>query len=170
MIGHHHAIVAAAGYAAIHTASPQRADVKTLAAGLAISTVCGLLPDIDEDGSIVSRTLGPVGWVLSKAVGFAAGGHRGATHTLPAVALVAAAVWFATRDVNLTAAAGWGYLSHLIGDTLTPMGVPWLWPVQRLGSRLSVGLFTTGTAVETWVTYGWVAVCALLIYRQLAGQ
>ena len=170
MIGKHHAIVAAAGYAAIHSATGDRADLKGLTAGLAVATVAGLLPDIDEDGSIVSQTLGPVGWALSKAVSVVAGGHRGATHTLPAVLAVAAAVFALTRDVDLTTAAAWGYLSHLLGDTLTPMGVPWLWPVQRLGDRLSLALFTTGTAFETVAVWGWVAVCALLIGRQLTGQ
>lgn len=41
-----------------------------------------------------------------------------------------------------------GLLSHLVGDGLTPGGVPWLWPLPWRGS---LGLFRTGSNVERWL-------------------
>lgn len=166
MIGKHHAIVAAASWAAVYgTGIPGSGFVP----GLAVATVAGLLPDIDEDGAIVSRALGPVGNVLSDVVSLVAGGHRGATHTLPAVVLVAAAVYWLWGDPALAMAAGCGYLSHLIGDTLTPMGVPWLWPLRSVDHRYSLNLFTTGTFLEVLVTWGWVIGCGVIVYRRITG-
>lgn len=171
MIGKHHAIVAAASWAAVHsTGATGKPGAQGLLSGLAVATVAGLLPDIDEDGSIVARSLGPVGWALSKAVSVLAGGHRGATHTIPVAFLVAAAVFAVSRDLNLATAALCGYLSHLVGDTLTPMGVPWLWPIRPLDARFSLSLFTTGTYMEVLATYGWVIGCGVAVYRTVTRQ
>lgn len=38
-----------------------------------------------------------------------------------------------------------GYLAHLVGDSLTERGVPWLWPSRR---RYRVGSIDTGKKVE----------------------
>lgn len=171
MIGKHHAIVAAASWAAVHsTGAAGPAGAGGVVPGLVVATVCGLLPDIDEDGSIVSQALGPVGWALSKTISFAAGGHRGATHTIPAALVVAGLVLVVSRNPHLAAAAFVGYVSHLVGDTLTPMGVPWLWPIKPVDDRVSLNLFTTGTYLEVLATWGWVAGCVFTAYRQLAGK
>lgn len=45
-------------------------------------------------------------------------------------------------------AVGCGWLSHMAGDTLTPHGVPWLWPLRPLDDTVSVGLFRSGSPVE----------------------
>lgn len=49
-----------------------------------------------------------------------------------------------------TTAIGLGVFMHLIGDMLTPEGVPLLWPVRH---RFGVGLFTTAGAVEGIFTF-----------------
>lgn len=170
MIGKHHAIVAAASWAAVYSSGAAGTATGGVLPGLAVATGAGLLPDIDEDGSIVSQALGPVGWALSKVIGAVAGGHRGATHTIPAALLVAGLVLLATRSPNLAAAAFVGYLSHLVGDTLTPMGVPWLWPVRSVDDRFSLNLFTTGTYIEVLAAWGWVAACLFAIFRTRTGS
>ncbi len=170
MIGKHHAIVAAASWAAVYSSGAAGSSAGGVLPGLAVATAAGLLPDIDEDGSIVAQALGPVGWAAAKVIGLVAGGHRGATHTIPAALFVAAVVLVVTRSPNLAAAAFVGYLSHLVGDTLTPMGVPWLWPVGSLDNRLSLNLFTTGTYLEVLATWGWVAGCVFASYRALSGR
>lgn len=48
----------------------------------------------------------------------------------------------------LPAAVGFGVVFHLVGDGLTPSGVPALWPSQR---RYRIPLFTTGGVVERFV-------------------
>jgi inner membrane protein len=62
--------------------------------------------------------------------------HRGPTHSLLAVATVMLAVHAWLGVLPLTLAIGAGYLSHLLADALSPMGVPFLWPALRWRYRL----------------------------------
>lgn len=68
-------------------------------AGVAISTVvcagAAVLPDLDEPEATAARTFGLVGRSSSKAVRWAAGGHRQRTHTLLFAGLAALAGWWA---------------------------------------------------------------------------
>jgi inner membrane protein len=102
--------------------------------------------------------------------------HRGATHSLAFAALVgglgAALGVVAEQTVSVglpLPAVGFAIgaltvLAHLLGDTLTPMGVNYFWPVSSRTVSLSLtradnrwansGLFGLGLAV----TAGWVAV------------
>ena len=103
--------------------------------------------------------------------------HRGATHSLAFAALVGAAgaaVGLAAASVVSVdlplplpavgfAVGALTVLAHLLGDTLTPMGVNYLWPLPASPVSLSLtradnrwansGLFGLGLAV----TAGWVA-------------
>lgn len=63
-------------------------------------------------------------------------------------------------DVWPALAVGVGWLSHMAGDTLTPHGVPWLWPSRPLEDTVSVGLFRSGSSVESVVS--WVLIAGLL--------
>ncbi|QHW30710.1 metal-dependent hydrolase [Paenibacillus rhizovicinus] len=68
--------------------------------------------------------------------------HRGLTHTV-----WAAAAWWAIGNGleeqvgvdGLAQTALWGYLSHLIADTLTPSGVKWLYPLTKKTFKLPIG-------------------------------
>jgi inner membrane protein len=106
--------------------------------------------------------------------------HRGATHTLAFLAVVAAALgWLghvfagqfgtaSTRTAGLgVAVAGVAVGSHLLADALTPSGVPLLWPLSR--RRFSVPLTTAGNPVAN---YGLLAVglVATLAVGYLAGR
>ncbi|MFW5977638.1 MAG: metal-dependent hydrolase [Halohasta sp.] len=106
--------------------------------------------------------------------------HRGPTHSLAFAALVGgigAALGVAAEsvlsvDLSLSLpAVGFAIgaltvLAHLLGDTLTPMGVNYFWPVSTRTVSLSLtradnrwansGLFGLGLLV----TAGWVAVVA----------
>ena len=48
-----------------------------------------------------------------------------------------------------TVAVAGGMLVHVVGDMLTPDGVPLLWPLRR---RFGVGVFRTAGVVEDVVT------------------
>ncbi len=68
--------------------------------------------------------------------------HRGATHSLAAGAVVTCialiAFAFAGRP-TIGLWFGWGFLTHLLTDALTPMGCPaLLWPWHPGGSRWSI--------------------------------
>lgn len=52
------------------------------------------------------------------------------------IASAAAMMWFFPDEFGwLPACIGVGYLAHLVGDTLTTGGVPWLWPVMARRPR-----------------------------------
>ncbi len=89
-----------------------------------------LLPDLDHPRSLLGRQLPWISGPLSRLFG-----HRGFTHSLLAVGMgvwglaQVEAPWLlsgAVRDALIV-----GYLSHLLGDWLTPMGIPLLWPWRR---------------------------------------
>ena len=89
-----------------------------------------LLPDLDHPHSLLGRQLPWLSGPLSRLFG-----HRGFTHSLLAVGMgvwglaQVEAPWLlsgAVKDALIV-----GYLSHLLGDWLTPMGIPLLWPWRR---------------------------------------
>ena len=109
----------------------------------ALVGVAALLPDVDHPGSAAGRMAPGV----SHAFGLVFG-HRGFLHSLLgaacltwAVCRLAAVLGFAVPWQPLFA----GYMVHLVLDTFTPSGVPWLWP---LGVRVSVPLVRTGGILE----------------------
>ena len=89
-----------------------------------------LLPDLDHPRSLLGRQLPWISGPLSRLFG-----HRGFTHSLLAVGMgvwglaQVEAPWLLSGAVK--AALIVGYLSHLLGDWLTPMGIPLLWPWRR---------------------------------------
>ena len=89
-----------------------------------------LLPDLDHPRSLLGRQLPWISGPLSRLFG-----HRGFTPRLLAVGMgvwglaQVEAPWLlsgAVKDALIV-----GYLSHLLGDWLTPMGIPLLWPWRR---------------------------------------
>ncbi|MFC6835553.1 metal-dependent hydrolase [Halomarina ordinaria] len=95
--------------------------------------------------------------------------HRGVTHTLPFAFGVGLALWAAGRTLagplglppetlgTFGAFVGvFGVCAHLLADTVTPMGVPWLWPLS--GRRYSLSLVR---ADDTLANYGLFALGAL---------
>ncbi|WP_051966249.1 metal-dependent hydrolase [Thermanaerosceptrum fracticalcis] len=105
--------------------------------GLAIGMVASLLPDIDEPGSMISRKIPIIPYIISLL------GHRTITHSLIGLVLFSGFLFVYAKEYLMV--GGVAYLSHLILDTLTPAGVPWFYP---LGRNYSLGLFRTGGLTE----------------------
>ncbi len=106
-----------------------------------------LLPDLDHPRSVLGQRLPWISKPLSRLFG-----HRGFTHSLLAVA---AAIWGLDQSLapallptGVKDALIIGYLSHLLGDWLTPAGIPLLWPSKRR-YRLPGWPLKSGGAVET---------------------
>src|SRR5262245_10161003 len=153
---------AAAGYLAYEALRPAGRHDAGL---LATAVVCANLPDLD--------------FLPGLAIGNPTAFHRGATHTVMAAFVVAAAVWAVARwqrvmrPAALAAVSGMAYLSHLLLDWMTVDAVPpagiqllrpfsdaWLHaPWSLLGeiivdSRSRVGFvesLLTPTAVHAWI-------------------
>lgn len=126
--------------------TPALADANLGQSVLAALTT-SLLPDLDHPKSVLGQRVRWISVPLSNLFG-----HRGFTHSLLAVALCA---WGMGTDAmtDLMPAAVkdaliLGYLSHLLGDWLTPAGIPLLWPIQRR-FRLPGWPLRSGGAMET---------------------
>ncbi len=106
------------------------------------------LPHFLFDGLllVLFSLTGLIGSLLAHIV---AGKHRGRTHSLAAVALLAvgaAFLQFPPWTIGFLA----GYVSHLLADSLTHSGIPILWPFSQARFHLlPFGLkLTTGSWVE----------------------
>lgn len=114
---------------------------------------CGcLLPDIDCRESTVGKRIPILSYPISLVLG-----HRGALHSLLAVAgLGYLAYEFQLLWLEYVAM---GYLLHLIGDYLTPSGVPLLFPFDK---RFRFALVADTNSVGEWVFAGGIFVGCLL--------
>ena len=133
----------------------------------AVAAAGSLLPDIDHPKSQIAnirvgriKPLLPVALVVSALVG-----HRGVTHSLIAVVALLALLIAYTANSGMAAHAHVaalviGYLSHIAGDSLTPSGVPLLWPRSK---TYSVKMFRTNSIIETIITWI-ICTCASVIY------
>lgn len=108
----------------------------------------GLLPDLDHPKSALGRRLPFLSIPLAALFG-----HRGFTHSLLAVGVVLALlVKLSLASPHLNSDLSWlivpvsiGYLSHLLGDSFTPSGVPLLYPKK---TPYSFNLFKTNDIRE----------------------
>lgn len=95
---------------------------------------------------------------------------RSAKAGLATFVLCAAAVWaLRGADTGMSwvgLAVGLGALAHLLGDALTPEGVPLWWaPWHRQARRYTLGLFTTNTWPERFVVTPILIIGILLLGR-----
>src|SRR3990170_6428683 len=121
----------------IATQPPQTISLATGITALMVGIVGGLTPDIDQPTADLWRKL-PAGSVIGRIFHPFLGGHRYISHSIIGILFFS---WFSkfllTRvgqvllvDINIVWSAFMiGYISHLIMDTLTQEGVPWLFPI-----------------------------------------
>lgn len=154
------AITALAVLVLVHM--PESLRLSTLLAALLANQLGGIAPDIDQPTAPLWRNL-PEGHLVGKVFGKLLGGHRFISHSILGLGLFA---WLANLllrflhpimphvDIRLV----WyafiiGYVSHLVMDSFTKEGVPWLLPVPyKLGlPPLRRFRITTGKAMEILV-------------------
>jgi inner membrane protein len=126
--------------------------------------VGGIAPDIDQPTAPFWRNL-PVGRYFGKIVDAMLGGHRFISHSLLGLMLfgfLVRGLLLFLHPVMTTIDAGivwWafmlGMVSHLIMDSSTKEGVPWLLPIPiKFGiPPFKSWRITTGKWVETWVVF-----------------
>jgi inner membrane protein len=142
--------------------TPDQVTLKLIFYGVA--AVGALVPDIDNARSTLGKHLGVVSREIQKHAG-----HRTIFHSLVGLAIAGAIVFavewglaylFKTVGWSLTSGALVaqvalvallvGYGLHLVADSLTLGGVPWLWPLhKRFGFPPKRSWrFRSGSAVE----------------------
>lgn len=130
-------------------------------AGIAIGGLTALSPDLDHPGARGVRFLGPVGWVLCRALRALSRlttgvSHRGLTHSLVfAVGIgcltggLASLILTGENALYLGVSGGLGVVAALLGDLVTIAGLSHLlWP---FGARVSIPRWArikTGGLVE----------------------
>lgn len=136
--------------------------VATALAAVLANQLGGIAPDIDQPTAPLWRNL-PVGRYLGRVFGALIGGHRFLSHSLLGLGLFAVLAGLLLDfmqpvipriDTNFVWLAFIiGMVSHLIMDTLTKEGVPWLLPLPfKFGiPPVRSWRITTGKAVEMYV-------------------
>ncbi len=131
----------------------------TVLVALLANQIGGIVPDIDQPTAPFWRNL-PVGGFFGRFIDKMLGGHRFITHSLLGVALFGflaklLLVFIHPIMPHVNIGLVWwafiiGMLSHLIMDTFTKEGVPWLLPIPiKFGlPPLRTARITTGKKAE----------------------
>lgn len=152
------------GFASTTTMAHQ--DWKTLSIGVAVAVFSSILPDLDHDGSYISKYLTfnskqqnrsivtlligifvitlclyqdwPI-WTMLAGLYIAIAAyvpHRSFTHSFLGVGLAGMIGFLASPNLVYFGFFMAGYLSHLFADALTVSGIPLLWP-KKMDFRLA---------------------------------
>ncbi|MDB5176637.1 MAG: Membrane protein containing transrane [Candidatus Saccharibacteria bacterium] len=176
MKGRTHDLAAATGLAiAVVVVSPlPPLSLATVILAFVANQLGGIAPDIDQPTAPFWRNL-PIGGLFGRVVGKMLGGHRFLTHSLIGLVLMGFLVHWLLVFLqpimpNVQIDYVWwafiiGMISHLIMDSFTREGVPWLLPIPiKLGfpplRRLRI---TTGKNIENFVVFPLIALILIFI-------
>jgi inner membrane protein len=141
---------------------PEAVRLSTVLLAVFANQLGGVAPDIDQPTAPLWRNL-PEGHFVGRVFGKLLGGHRFLSHSVVGLALFA---WLSNLllhflhpimphvDILLVWYAFLiGYVSHLVMDTFTKEGVPWLLPIPvKFGvPPLRTFRITTGKKIETLI-------------------
>jgi inner membrane protein len=141
---------------------PVTLSLATAIVAVLANLIGGIAPDIDQPTAPLWRNL-PVGRYFGRVFGVLLGGHRFLTHSLIGLVLLG----FLSRMLltflhpimgSINSDIVWwafmiGVISHLVMDTFTKEGVPWLLPLPiKFGiPPLKAWRITTDSMVETFI-------------------
>lgn len=143
---------------------PKTFTLGTALIALLANLIGGITPDIDQPTAPFWRNL-PVGGTVGRVIDRMLGGHRFITHSLAGMALLGWVFYGLLKFLHpsaphLNITLVWqafmiGMISHLVMDTLTKEGVPWLLPLPfKFGlPPLRAWRITTGKFAETWLVF-----------------
>jgi inner membrane protein len=167
------AITALGAVAFVH--SPASMTLATALVAVLANQIGGILPDIDQPTAPLWRNL-PEGKIFGKVFDKSMGGHRFLTHSLLGAALfgyLAHLLLMFLRPImpHVNIGLVWcafaiGLASHLMMDTFTKEGVPWLLPLPfKIGlPPLKALRITTGKAVENLLIFPGLLAANIWLY------
>ncbi len=149
----------------------------------------GIAPDIDQPTAPFWRNL-PVGGDFGRIIDNLLGGHRFISHSLLGVAGFGFLSWTLLKFIHpiiphtSVTVVWWAFMigvaSHLIMDTFTKEGVPWLLPIPiklgipplkafriTTGSLVERGVFVIIFAVDGWYVASHYTKLLALIHQQI---
>ncbi len=148
---------------------PRTMSLATVIAAFIANQLGGIAPDIDQPIAPFWRNL-PIGGFFGRIVAKMLGGHRFLTHSIVGLFLFGLATQWLLALIHPimptvdTQIVWWafmiGMVSHLVMDTLTKEGVPWLLPIPiKFGiPPLRAWRITTGKIGEG------IIFCLLLVF------
>ncbi len=158
-----HDVAAITVLAAVVLAQPLRTvTLSTAIVAVVANQIGGIAPDIDQPTAPFWRNL-PVGGIFGRLIGRTLGGHRFLSHSILGLALFGFLTNLLLQFLhpimpNVDIGLVWwafmiGMVSHLVMDSFTKEGVPWLLPIPwKFGfppvKRLRI---TTGKKVEHFI-------------------
>jgi inner membrane protein len=162
MTGRTHDLAAITALGVVATILPiHPMTLSTALVAILANLIGGITPDIDEPTAPLWRNL-PIGGVVGRIIDKGLGGHRFLTHSLLGAGLFGALAYGFLRflqpiipHINIHV-AWWAFIigvgSHLVMDTFTKEGVPWLLPIPfKFGfPPIKTLRITTGHVVETY--------------------
>lgn len=158
-------------------AGEQSMTLSTVLVAIFANLVGGITPDIDQPTAPFWRNL-PVGRYFGRIFAALNGGHRFLTHSLLGLGIFAILshwllVFVHPLMSNVSIDLVWrsfmiGMISHLVLDSFTKEGVPWLLPIPfKFGfpplKRLRI---VTGKKFETWVVFPGLVLLNVIFYSQ----
>lgn len=178
MIARTHDVAAITLLAAIVLAQPLRTvTLSTAIVAVVANQIGGIAPDIDQPTAPFWRNL-PVGGVFGRLIGRTLGGHRFLSHSILGLALFGFLVNLLLTFLqpimpNVDRELVWwafmiGMVSHLVMDSFTKEGVPWLLPIPwKFGfPPLKRFRITTGKKVEHFVVLPLLIGIAIWLFAQ----
>lgn len=134
----------------------------------------GLTPDIDQPTASLWHKI-PAGTVFGKLISPFLGGHRFISHSIFGIVLFGFIANYSLQLARHTLVVDipivwWsfmiGYISHLVMDTFTREGVPWLFPVpMKIGIPPFAFLrIKTGGFIEKAIVFPALILCNVYIY------
>lgn len=139
MTGRTHDLAAVTALGAVLLINPlPSVTLGTAIAALLANQIGGIFPDIDQPTAPFWRNL-PVGNLFGKMFGKVSGGHRFLTHSLIGLLLAGLLARLLLQFIHplmphINIGLVWwafiiGVISHLVMDSFTEEGVPWLLPI-----------------------------------------
>lgn len=160
---------------------PSSLSLSTAIVAVLANLIGGIAPDIDQPTAPLWRNL-PIGRYFGRVFGVLLGGHRFLTHSLIGLVLVGflanmlltflqPVMGSVNRDI-----VWWAFMigmtSHLVMDTFTKEGVPWLLPLPvKFGiPPLKMWRITTDGKIETFIVLPGLLIFNCWFYFQHYGE
>ena len=138
MTGRTHDLAAFTALSYIITTQPiPKMSLATALVALSANFIGGLAPDIDQPTADLWNRI-PAGSIIGRILCPILGGHRFLSHSLLGIGFFGIVLHYALQlahnvllvDMNMVWWAFMiGFVSHLLMDTITREGVPWLFPI-----------------------------------------
>lgn len=182
MLARTHDLAAISALGVIYLARPETTiTLSTALVALLANQIGGIAPDIDQPTAPLWRTL-PIGRHFGRLFSILTSGHRALTHSILGMVIIGFLVKSLLTFLypimpNVDIGLVWwafmiGVASHLVMDSFTREGVPWLLPIPiKFGfPPIKVLRIVTGKKVEKYIILPALILFNIWLYANYSGQ